>query len=138
MAFPVSHTIRLFRRALRLTCPNCGKGGIFESWFRMRVQCPVCGFRFERGEEGYQVGSYMFNIVASELVFATVFLGLVWLTWPSPPWALLEYGGIGLMIVVPFAFFPFSRALFLAFDLVFRPPAAGDLAPPVGDLPRPR
>jgi uncharacterized protein (DUF983 family) len=130
--------MHLFGRALRLRCPNCGKGKLFESWFRMRSQCPVCGFRFERGEEGYQVGSYMFNIVASELAFAFVFVGLVVLTWPSPPWTLLEYGGIIMMIIVPFVFYPFSKALFLAFDLLFRPTEREDLARPGGDEPSSR
>ena len=31
-----------------------------------------------------------------------------------------------LMVLVPVAFFPFSRLVFLAFDLVFRPPQADD------------
>jgi hypothetical protein len=44
----------------------------------------VCGLRLERGEEGYQVGAYMFNIVAAELVFALMFLGILMATWPSP------------------------------------------------------
>jgi hypothetical protein len=96
----------------------------------MRERCPVCGLKLERGEEGYQVGSYMFNIVAAELVFAAVFVGAVVLTWPSPPWNLLEYGGIALMVIAPFVFFPFSKTLFLAFDLVFRPAAREDLAGP--------
>jgi uncharacterized protein (DUF983 family) len=111
----------MFGRALRLRCPNCGKGKPFISWFRMRSHCEVCGLAFERGEDGYQVGSYMFNIVASELVFAVVFLAIVRLTWPSPPWTLLQYGGIALMVVAPFVLFPFTKTLFLAFDLVFRP-----------------
>jgi uncharacterized protein (DUF983 family) len=87
----------------------------------MRRQCEVCGIAFERGEDGYQVGSYMFNIVASELVFAAVFLGVVVATWPSPPWTLLQYGGGLLMLIAPIVFFPFSKTLFLAFDLIFRP-----------------
>jgi hypothetical protein len=98
----------------------------------------VCGLKLERGEEGYQVGSYMFNIVASELVFAAVFVGIVMLTWPSPPWTLLEYGGIALMIVAPFVFFPFSKTLFLAFDLVFRPAAHHELTGAGGAPPRSR
>lgn len=121
-------TLLLFTRALRLRCPNCGDGRVFESWFRMRAQCPVCGLNIERGEEGYQVGSYMFNIVAAELIFAAVFVAVLVATWPDPPWKLLEYGGIALMIVAPFAFFPFSKTLFLAFDLVFRPAAHEELA----------
>jgi uncharacterized protein (DUF983 family) len=122
-------TLRLFGRALRLRCPNCGKGKIFSSWLRMRTRCPVCGLALERGEEGYQVGSYMFNIVASELAFAAVFLAIVAVTWPEPPWKLLEYGGIVMMVIAPLVFFPFSRTLFLAFDLVFRPATHAEVLP---------
>ncbi len=82
----------------------------------------------ERGEQGYQVGSYMFAIVAAELIFAAIFLGILLATWPSPPWDALLYGGMALMVVVPFLFFPFSKTLFLAFDLTFRPPCAAEFA----------
>jgi hypothetical protein len=34
---------------------------------------------------------------------------------------LLQYGTIALMVVAPFVLFPFTKTLFLAFDLVFRP-----------------
>jgi len=118
------HALLMFGRALRLRCPNCGKGKPFVSWLRMRSQCEVCGLLYERGEEGYQVGSYMFAIVAAELVFAAVFLAIVLATWPTPPWTLLQYGGIALMVVVPFVLFPFTKTLFLAFDLLFRPPGS--------------
>ncbi len=82
----------------------------------------------ERGEQGYQVGSYMFNIVAAELVFAGSFLAVLLATWPSPPWDLLLYGGMALMVLMPLAFFPFSKTLFLAFDLIFRPATPTELA----------
>ena len=59
----------LLWRALRLRCPNCGGGPIFDSWLRMRGRCPRCGF------------------------------------------------------------FPFSKTLFLAFDLVFRPPSPEEFVP---------
>jgi len=112
---------KLFWRAARLRCPNCGGGPLFTSWFGMRHDCPQCGLLLDRGEEGYQVGSYMFNIIASELIFAAVFLGVLAWTWPTPPWTLLQVGGVILAGVAPFLFFPFSKTLFLAFDLVFRP-----------------
>lgn len=92
----------------------------------MRPRCPSCGLRLERGEHGYQVGSYMFNIVAAELIWAAIFLGILVATWPSPPWDALLYGGIAMMIIAPFLFFPFSKTLFLAFDLTFRPPGSED------------
>jgi hypothetical protein len=50
------------------------------------------------------------------------------MTWPSPPWRLLQYGGVPLMIVAPFVFYPFSKTLFLAFDLAFRPPTRDELS----------
>jgi hypothetical protein len=70
----------------------------------------------------------MFNIIASELIFALAFLGVLVLTWPSPPWSVLQYGGIFLMVLAPFAFFPFSKTLFLAFDLLFRPATPEELS----------
>ncbi len=126
----LSRVILLFWRALRLRCPDCGGGPIFSTWLRMRERCPRCGLRLERGEEGYQVGSYMFNIIAAELAFAAVFIAVLVATWPSPPWSLLLYGGIALTIIAPFLFFPFSKTVFLAFDLVFRP--AEPAEPPGG------
>jgi uncharacterized protein (DUF983 family) len=120
--------VRLFTRAIRLRCPNCGGGPLFRSWFRLRSHCPACGLPLERGEEGYQVGSYMFNIIASELLFAAIFLTVLLLTWPDPPWELLQYGGMALMVLAPLLFYPFSKTLFLAFDLVFRPPTSDELS----------
>ncbi len=117
----------LLGRALLLRCPNCGGGPLFDSWLRMRRQCPRCGLPMERGDQGYQVGSYMFNIIAAELVFVGSFLAVLLATWPSPPWGLLLYGGMALMVLMPFAFFPFSKTLFLAFDLIFRPATRDEL-----------
>ena len=70
----------------------------------------------------------MFNIIAAELIWAAMFLGILVATWPLPPWNALLYGGITMMVVAPFLFFPFSKTLFLAFDLTFRPPGPDDFA----------
>lgn len=113
--------VTMFARAIRLRCPNCGTGGLFHSWFRMLPTCPNCGIPFERGEDGYVVGAYMFNIVAAELVLAVLAVGVAVATWPNPPWNLFLYGGGVLMLVLPLLFYPFSKTIFLAFDLVFRP-----------------
>lgn len=92
----------------------------------MRHTCPVCGLVLEREEQGYLVGSYMFNIIAAELLFAAILVSVLVLTWPTPPWRLLQYGGAILMILAPIVFYPFSKTLFLAFDLVFRPAMPND------------
>ena len=81
----------------------------------------MCGLATERGEDGYVVGAYMFNIVAAELLWVVGFLGVVLWTWPNPPWDALLYGGGALMLALPFLCYPFSKTVFLAFDLVFRP-----------------
>ena len=127
MSSTLTRFARLFWRAVRLRCPNCGGGPLFISWLRMRDRCPSCGLPVERGDQGYQVGSYMFNIIAAELIFAVMFLGIVVVTWPSPPWLVLQVGGVALMIVAPFLFYPFSKTLFLAFDLLFRPATREEL-----------
>ena len=124
------HVVRHFTRALRLRCPHCGGGPIFVTWSRLVPNCPVCGLGLERGEEGYWLGAYFFNLMAVETVFSVWMVGfLVW-TWPSPPWELFQIATIALMLVVPFAFFPFSKTLFLAFDLLVRPPGEEDFILP--------
>jgi Protein of unknown function (DUF983) len=92
----------------------------------MQVRCPVCRIRLARGEEGYQVGAYMFNIVAAELIFAAIFLVILVYQWPAPSWELLLYDGLAVMVIAPVLLYPFSKTLFLAFDLIFRPPAPED------------
>ena len=116
----------LVGRALRRRCPSCGEGRAFDGWFRMRRRCPVCGLHLERGEHGYVVGAYMFNIIAAELVFVAIFIALVAAMWPDPPWTVLQYGGAAMMIGLPVLFYPFAKTLFLAFDLIFRPPGPED------------
>ncbi len=81
-----------------------------------------CGLALERGEEGYQVGAYMINIGATLLLFVLGFLGALLATWPSPPWALITYVGAALMVAFPIFFYPYSKTLFLGFDILIRPP----------------
>ncbi len=110
-----------FGRALLLRCPHCGGGGILAHWFALRAACPSCRLSFERGESGYQVGSYMIAMIAIELLFAAVLVGVIAATWPTPPWRALTWGGPLLMLLGPLALFPFTKTLYLAFDLTFRP-----------------
>ena len=136
-AFP-SHVTRpprpsaatMFRRAVRLRCPACGGHPVFTSWTRLCPNCPSCGMAFERGERGYWLGAYFFNLVAVEVSFSLWFAGFLLLTWPDPPWSALQWQITALMLVVPVAFFPYSKTLFLAFDLTVRPPNDDDFAAP--------
>ena len=86
----------------------------------MQPECPTCGLQLDRGERGYNVGSYMLNIIAAELIFAVIFVGTIVVTWPDPPWQVLQYGGVILMILTPIVLYPFTKTVFLAVDLMIR------------------
>ena len=130
----VSH----FLRALRLRCPHCGGGPIFTSWSHLLPACPSCGLALERGERGYWLGAYFVNLMAMETVFAVWVVGFLLETWPDPPWGFFQISTIVLMAVFPFAFFPFSKTLFLAFDLLVRPPEPAEFDAPHEPSPRQR
>jgi len=94
----------------------------------MLPSCPRCGLDFEQGEQGYIVGAYMLNIVGAEMIFMAAFLGVLALTWPTPPWTAIQWLGPVLVIIAPVVTYPLSKTLFLAMHLaVF--PTAGAAAP---------
>jgi uncharacterized protein (DUF983 family) len=100
---------------------------MFDGWFRLRPRCRACGFAFERDEEeDYWLGAYLLNFIATEVVFAVLLLAVVVATWPAPPWRRLMWIGAAQMIATPIVFYPFSKSLWLAADLIFRPAARGD------------
>jgi Protein of unknown function (DUF983) len=101
------------------------------SWFTMNWRCAACGLRFERSHEeehDYWLGAYTLNFIATELVFAAALVIVLFVTWPDPPWRRLLYGGGAVMVVTPIVLYPFSRALWLAIDLAFRPAQPEDFA----------
>jgi uncharacterized protein (DUF983 family) len=123
-----STVARKFGRALRLKCPRCGGGGILRSWLKMKEQCPTCGLALERGESSdFWIGAYVFNLVGGELVAIGIPLLWIIVAWPTPPWTKVEVVAVVLAVSLPFVFFPFSRTLWLAWDLSFRPFEPGDV-----------
>jgi len=134
----MSKVLSHYTRALRLRCPACGGGPVFVSWLRMCPSCPSCGLSYNREPEGgYWVGSNTINLFVTEAVFAVVFAGSLILTWPEPPWELLTWGGVALMVIFPVFFFPWSKTLFIAVDLTFRPREPGDFEQPREPAARP-
>ncbi|MFZ5625027.1 MAG: DUF983 domain-containing protein [Gemmatimonadota bacterium] len=111
----------LLGRALGLKCPSCGQARLAISWFKFHETCPGCGLRIERGEHGYLVGTYMFNLIAAELIFAAGLVTVLVATWPNPPWQVLSWAGPLLTVAMPIILYPICRTVFLAFDLIFRP-----------------
>jgi Protein of unknown function (DUF983) len=100
-------------------------------WFLLCNSCPSCGFRLDRGEPGYWVGSYTVNLFATEAAFATYFVAALFATWPEVPWNPVLFGGVVVGVITPVVLFPFTKTFYLAVDLSFRPPGPPDLATPV-------
>jgi len=117
---------RITGRALRRRCPNCGGRDLFTTWFRMAATCPTCGLPLERNEEGYTVGAYMFNIALAEAAFVAVFVSILAVTWPNPPWQALTWISVVLMLLLPLVFYPYSKTLFLGMHLLFHPADQGN------------
>ena len=113
-------TARLFGRAFLLRCPNCGKGPVLHHWLKLRVKCGTCGLRLQRGEHDSFIGS-MFILFT--LVGVTIYavLTVTMLATESTPWDLLENGLPVLALVLLLVYFPFSKLVWLAFDLMLRP-----------------
>jgi uncharacterized protein (DUF983 family) len=112
-------------RALRLRCPRCGSGGIVRTWFSLETRCPSCGLALGRGEDAdYWLGAYAINLVVAEGLAAVIGILVLRATWPESTKALIV--ATVLAIALPVLFFPFSRVLWLAWDLSFRPREEGD------------
>jgi uncharacterized protein (DUF983 family) len=119
---------RYFWRSMVLHCPNCGGHNVLQSWFKLRYRCDRCGIRLDRGEsEDYFLGGMFFNIVLAECMFAIVLLIAVIVMWPNVPWIGVQYSLVVAMVVAPIVLYPVSRLMWLALDLLLRPPDAEEM-----------
>ena len=62
----------------------------------------------------------IFGVLTGFVVVLILVLG-VGFTWPDPPIVPISVGAAVAAVAVPFAFFPWSRTLWLAIDLAMRP-----------------
>jgi uncharacterized protein (DUF983 family) len=110
----------VMRRGLCKRCPVCGQGHLFRHWITMADECPRCGLHFHR-TPGQWMGSWFLNLCVGQTAIVLVLVVGVALTYPTPP--MLVVGGLGLLaaVAVPLAFFPFSRTLWTAMDLLMAP-----------------
>lgn len=114
-------------RAMLLRCPHCGARHILASWFLLKERCPRCKLHLHREENDYFLGAYTIMLIAIEMLFAVGFLLVLYVTWPNPPWEAIQWVGIVVVIAGAILVYPFSKTLWLAIDLVFRPIGASEL-----------
>jgi hypothetical protein len=72
------------------------------------------------------LGAFTLNFIVTEVIFAAWLAIVVVATWPEPPWTAIIWIGVIQMCVTPILFYPFSKAVWLAVDLVFRPAGSED------------
>lgn len=116
---------RQLRRGLARRCGRCGRGKAFRTYFQMRDRCEVCGYSFER-ESGYWVGALIVNIAVCEIWFFSLFIGTIVATAPNVAWEALLVAGLVTNGMLPVIFYPFSKSVWMAFDLHFHPFEQGD------------
>ena len=88
-------------------------------------RCPRCDLALERGEaHDFWLGAYAINLVVAEGIAAIIAFIILWKTWPAA--GPSQWVAIALAVAMPVLFYPFSRTLWLAFDLHFRPSESGD------------
>lgn len=121
----MSGMLRRLFWALALRCPDCGTPATRR--FRLVESCHHCRLRFER-HEGYWVGAVAVNTLVTIACFATVLIGSMALTWPDPPWGAIAITAVAVNLALPIVFYPWSKTIWVAFDLTLHPPDAGDRA----------
>ena len=121
----------MLARGVRKRCPRCGAGHLFRSWFKMRDRCPGCGYLFDRGtSSGFFLGAYTLNLVVSEMALGVVLGLLIFKAATGHVGAWWPYILVAAItqLTVPLIFYPFSKTIWAAFDLLVMPLDAVDEA----------
>ena len=116
----------MLARGLLKRCPICGTGNLFTRWFRMKERCPGCQYLFER-EEGFFLGAYVINLaIAQGLVILLAIVPLIIRMASDPDASIMPFvlGGLIGAVAAPMFFYPWSKTIWTAFDLMLRPPTA--------------
>ena len=125
---PVSSPVTMFRRAILLSCPMCGKRpSTMRRWMGHRDRCPSCGIRWHR-EHGFELGPIALNVVFTFFTLGVTMIIAFVATAPDFPVAKLTIGMIAGAIVVPLVYYPFTFLLWQAFDLQAHRPDERELA----------
>ena len=108
---------RMAVRVFTLSCPRCGRGRIFESYFRRAEKCECCQWKYERGD-GYWVGGsevHMFLTYGLSVFLCAPLV--VWLGNSPPVMIGLILGHVALSLLL----FRYSRSFFLGLDYLLDP-----------------
>jgi uncharacterized protein (DUF983 family) len=108
-------------RGLTRRCPRCGAGHLFSRWFKLVPRCPRCDYLFVR-EEGFFLGAFVINFAVTEISLGIVLALLIALeAGGGAPLAPIIVVAVAVTVGVPLIFYPFSKTVWTAIDLVMHP-----------------
>ena len=114
----------MLKRVLKLRCPRCGQGKLFQSFFLRAERCDHCEWRYER-EDGFWVGGSEVHMFASYGLSVVIFIPLLIVLGPTP---LVQAIAILGHIACSLLLFRYSRSVFIGIDYFLdpAPPESGD------------
>ena len=98
---------------LKLRCPACGRGRVFDRPFHVKDLCEYCGVRFKR-EEGFFVGALLINVVTTEFVILMSYL--ISLPVIDAHYQLVLALLFVVALLFPLVFYHHSWSIWLSFD----------------------
>jgi uncharacterized protein (DUF983 family) len=104
---------------------------MFRNWFRQHPRCMACDLSFDRHEPDYFIGAYIVNLIVAELIVVGGMLVGMYVTWPDVPWNTMKWVLLPIAVVAPLITYPFSKSIWLAIDLIYRPATPTDFTNPV-------
>ncbi|MEO3472908.1 DUF983 domain-containing protein [Roseomonas sp. CAU 1739] len=100
-----SRVVEGVKRGIRLRCPQCGQGHLFESFLKVRAQCEVCG-EDNSVFPADDAPPYLTLLLVGHLVFPFVF-------WAEKVWApalWLQFAiWLPLILVITVGSLPFMK-----------------------------
>ena len=94
----------------------------------MADRCPTCGYVFER-EEGFFLGAYVINLAIAQalVIVLAVVPAIVLLNADADVslWPVLA-AGVAAAVLAPLLFYPWSKTLWVAIELIMRPLGASE------------
>ena len=118
----------MFVRGATGRCAVCGRTRLTPKWVTVKFRCDQCNFSIERNE-GHFVGAVGMNtIVTFGSILITVIIGAA-LTAPDVPEVELSIITVAVGLVVSVLFFPISKTLWSAIDLMMVDLEPGEVDP---------
>jgi len=97
--------------ALRLRCPRCQSGGLFQRPMTMHAACPHCGLGLEP-DPGFYLGSIYANYAATVLLTSAIFILAVHVYGFDK--RVVLWGCAAITVVFPIWFFRYARSVWLS------------------------